>query len=36
MQGRESDLVKTKKVDQFLTDRAKSGTSRFRKLPGVS
>ncbi len=30
------DLVITVKLAQFLTDRAQSGTSRFRMLPGVS
>ncbi len=30
------DLVITVKLAQFLTDRAESGTSRFRRLPGVS
>ncbi len=30
------DLVITVKLAQFLTDRAESGTSRFRMLPGVS
>ncbi len=29
-------LVITVKLAQFLTDRAQSGTSRFRMLPGVS
>ncbi len=29
------DLVITVKLAQFLTDRAQSGTSRFRMLPGV-
>ncbi len=30
------DLVITVKLAQFLTDRAQSGTDRFRMLPGVS
>ncbi len=30
------DLVITVKLAQFLTNRAQSGTNRFRMLPGVS
>ncbi len=30
------DLVITVKLAQFLTDRAHSGTNRFRIFPGVS
>ncbi len=30
------DLVITVKLAQFLTDRAQSGTNRFRMLPGES
>ncbi len=30
------DLVITAKLAQFLTDRAQSGTNRFRIFPGVS
>ncbi len=32
----ERDLVITVKLAQFLTDRAQSGTNRFRMTPGVS
>ncbi len=30
------DLVITIKLGQFLTDRVRSGTNRFRILPGMS